>query len=108
MIFSYNTAIEEANIAQDHLWLAGALVGKASAKVMLNKLNDPENIEFDPEIYDILDQSHSEFAKTKMTHLEAELSLIFAKYLSDFPLHRNKLMELIVYMTNNDLKRLRK
>lgn len=104
---SYNNAIEEAEIAKDYMWLAGALFGKATAK-MAEKYPDCNVTDFDSEIFSTLIQSHQEFGKTKITELEVEISLVICRYLAKFPYCRSRLMDMIHYITKNDLKRLRK
>jgi hypothetical protein len=81
---SYDSAIYEAEIAKDWLWLAGALSGKASALVIQKKTENPAFLEFDSGVVELMTRAHGEYTKTKMTNLEVEHSLIFAKYLANF------------------------
>ena len=85
-ILNFNTAIQEAEQAQDFLWSAGALLGKA-ASLMLLKYGAHTMLpaKFDQLIYENLQECHSAIGKTKMTELEVEISLIIARYLAKFP-----------------------
>lgn len=85
-ILSYNSSIQEAEIAQDNLWYAGALLGKASALMLLKYgSHTSKPVQFDQLLYEALQESHIKIGKTKMTELEVEISLVIARYLAKFP-----------------------
>jgi len=64
--------------------------------------------EFDQEVYEILLDAHEINKKTKITELEIEISLIIAKYCSNFSNCKDKLMNILLHITKNDIKRLRR
>ena len=101
----YEKAIDEGIIASDSLWIAGALLGKASINALVN---DDKSDAYNPEIHMILKECHEQIIKTKITELEVEISLIYARYLKQFPQWKEMLVNLVSYMTRHDLKRLRK
>ena len=105
-ILNFNTAIQEAETAQDFLWSSGALLGKASS-LMLLKYGSHTMLpsKFDQIIYETLQECHSFIGKTKMTELEVEISLVIARYLAKFPQWKYELMDLIKYITKYDMKR---
>lgn len=63
--------------------------------------------QFDSEIYNILWEAHIWFSKTKMTELEVEIALTIARYVANFKTWKDKLIEILTYITKFDLKRLR-
>lgn len=102
----YEQAIENGIIANDSLWIAGAYLGRATISAIYTSQDN--KLIYNEETHNLLKLCHEKISCTKITELEVEISLIFARYLKMFPFWKSSLIYVLNYMTTHDLKRLRK